>query len=658
MTVSFQFTAEVALSGAATVVSLAVAAMLWRRRGTSGTTSLIAFAVAVAVWTGGNAAQVAVTSRSLKLLAVDVQYVGIVVVPVAWFAFAATYTRRADWLTRRTLALLAIHPVVTLALVWSNDLHGLVRTSTTVVESGGVLRLQRSFGPWFWISVLYANVLQGVGTVLLLRRLVRTTRVYRGQLATILVGATVPWFAATAFNLGWWNVEPESFFVVTVVAFTVALRRYGLADLSPVARSAVVRNLPDPMIVTDGRERVADANPAAVTLVGAASEDDLIGTDVRSAFAETPKIVDVLLDDETVTDGGGSVTHAATGDGDVDSNPATISITTDGIERFYTPQSVKTGERGAVAGRNTGDGQAASSGRNTGDGRGTPGGRVILLRDVTAAATRRTELERQNRRLEHVTDVLSHDLRNPLEVASGFLPVALEGEEEAAERVRDAHDRMGEIVEEALRATRRDVVTPEMDVVSLSTAASSAWRTVETNNSTLSVPLDCTVEADPGQLQTLLENLFRNAVEHSTDAVTVTVAPLATDESGRSVVDDSQTDEFAGFAVADDGPGIPQVERDDVFVRGHSGDDGTGLGLAIVAEIVAAHDWTVEVRESVDGGAQFDVTAATVTRPVPDTETETTDGDENTIETAAETNRETADAEAKDDTAPTDPFGG
>lgn len=641
MIVSLQFTAEVALSGAATVVSLAVATALWRRRGAPGTASLIAFAAAVAVWTGGNTVQVAATSRSLKLLAVDLQYGGIVVVPVAWFAFAATYTRHEGWLTRRTLAVLAVHPVVTLALVWSNDLHGLVRTSATMVETGGVVQLRRTFGPWFWISVLYANVLQGVGTVLLLRRLVRTTRVYRGQLAAILVGATVPWFAATAFNLGWWNVEPESFFVVTVVAFAVALRRYGLADLSPVARSAVVRDLPDPMIVTDGRERVADANPAAARLAGLASEDELIGADVQSAFADTPEVVAVLLDDETVTDGGDestgvrSVGHTAPSDAAHGGRPSTISVTTDGTERFFAPQTVETSSRGAAGGA-AGGGSAAGGG-------GAAAGRVVLLRDVTTAATRRAELERQNRRLEHVTDVLSHDLRNPLEVASGFLPVALEGEADAAGRVRDAHDRMNEIVEEALRAARRDVATPETDTVSLSTATQSAWRTVETGDSTISVPLDCTVEADPAQLQTLLENLFRNAVEHSTGAVTVTVAPLATDESGRSVVVDSRADEFVGFAVADDGPGIPPVERDEVFARGHSGDDGTGLGLAIVAEIVAAHGWSIEVTESSDSGAQFEVTDVTVAPVSTDEDVDTTEGPEDTDGTDGTDDTETND---------------
>jgi signal transduction histidine kinase len=63
----------------------------------------------------------------------------------------------------------------------------------------------------------------------------------------------------------------------------------------------------------------------------------------------------------------------------------------------------------------------------------------------------------------------------------------------------------------------------------------------------------------------------------------------------------------AGFAVADDGPGIPEDERDDVFDHGFTtAEDGTGFGLAIVERIAQAHGWSVSVTEGRDGGARFE----------------------------------------------------
>ena len=99
--------------------------------------------------------------------------------------------------------------------------------------------------------------------------------------------------------------------------------------------------------------------------------------------------------------------------------------------------------------------------------------------------------------------------------------------------------------------------------------------------------------ADERRLQRLFENLYRNAVEHGGEDVTVTVGDI----------------DGEGFFVADDGPGIPPDERDRVFQSGYSGDeDGTGFGLAIVERIVEAHGWAIHVTESDTGGARFEIT--------------------------------------------------
>ncbi|MDG5779004.1 HAMP domain-containing sensor histidine kinase, partial [Haloarculaceae archaeon H-GB1-1] len=65
-------------------------------------------------------------------------------------------------------------------------------------------------------------------------------------------------------------------------------------------------------------------------------------------------------------------------------------------------------------------------------------------------------------------------------------------------------------------------------------------------------------------------------------------------------------DHETGFFVADDGPGIPEAVRDDLFAPGVSGSEtGTGLGLAIVSEIVDAHGWSIRAEDGPDGGARF-----------------------------------------------------
>jgi DNA-binding NarL/FixJ family response regulator len=215
-------------------------------------------------------------------------------------------------------------------------------------------------------------------------------------------------------------------------------------------------------------------------------------------------------------------------------------------------------------------------------------GIIGVARDVTASKRHREVLERQNERLDRFASMVSHDLRNPLNVASGYLELAREGDESALDRVEDALDRMNDLVDDVLTLAREGKAVVDRETVSIEATARCAWETTDCGDGTLSVT-DRGVYGDPRRLRRLFENLFRNAEEHAGPAPNVVVGPLS-DE--------------AGFFVADDGPGIPESDREAVFRAGVSGAvDGTGFGLTIVRQIASAHGWTVRVTESEDGGA-------------------------------------------------------
>jgi signal transduction histidine kinase len=252
--------------------------------------------------------------------------------------------------------------------------------------------------------------------------------------------------------------------------------------------------------------------------------------------------------------------------------------------------------------------------------------------------------------------VISHDLRNPLDVAKAHLTAAREtGDPEHFESVADAHDRMERIIRDVLTLTRGDAVVDPSDRVSIETAATDAWQSVDTDGAMLdligSLP---TVTADADRVRRLFENLFRNAVEHgstshrsrtldddpedgSTDDRTRSRdsgdhdsdAPVSNTHGDRGERSPKTRDQSLdrgeeatsdgsltvtvgalsdGFYVADDGTGIPADERETVFEPGHSSTNGgTGLGLAIVERIIAAHDWNVTLTTADCGGARFEI---------------------------------------------------
>jgi signal transduction histidine kinase len=216
-----------------------------------------------------------------------------------------------------------------------------------------------------------------------------------------------------------------------------------------------------------------------------------------------------------------------------------------------------------------------------------------LRREHDRLLDRERQLKRENERLDRFASIVSHDIRNPLNVASGRVELAQEtGDVAHLDAVDDAHRRIETIVEEMLTLARQadEIDEDERTQVSLSSIATECWATVQTDAMTLEFEGDGTIVADVDRLRHVFENLYRNAVEHAADATTVRIGWLDGDE---------------GFYVADDGSGIDDELA--LFEPGVTTEqEGTGLGLAIVEEIVRAHGWTITETGGADG-ARFEI---------------------------------------------------
>ena len=174
---------------------------------------------------------------------------------------------------------------------------------------------------------------------------------------------------------------------------------------------------------------------------------------------------------------------------------------------------------------------------------GTVGGFVVGVNDARAV-TQAREVERHNWTLEHRNDrlesfasMLAHEVRNPLSIAKLYLPQATDGDDASAEKVEAALDRIEEMIDVLLVTARGTDADIDPEPVELSTAAEAAWEDLSTATARLDVTADGTVLTDPVHLRHLLENLFRNSVEHgstdsrsegedSTDCVTIRVGDL------------------------------------------------------------------------------------------------------------------------------------
>ena len=487
------------------------------------------------------------------------------VASVVWVLFVAEYTN-ADFHRERWAQLLFGAILVSYAfLATTNPGHSLLFADIVRVDApflhGSAVR-----GPLYWIylSMTYMWVVTGI--YVLWRFFSRTRRSTRLPIALLAIGALgVGTFNLSSiaglgpistFQYGGYGAFP--FLLVS----TVGVFKLGLLDLAPVARTTLVDSLDDAVLVIDGTDRVVDFNRSARRLWPALATAEGGQFDaVCPALAEQVELR-----------------------GETQRRPDSVTLTVDGDIHHYS---------------------LLVSPVASADGQPGPQGYTLLLRDVTEREQSRRRLEAQNERLDRVAATVSHDLRNPLTVATGhreLLEAELDADhlESHLDGIAAAHTRMETIISDVLSLARHGDSVDDLAPVALPAVAEAAWATVETGDATLSVGTDASVMADRSRLQTVLENLFRNSVDHGQgDGESVTVRVESTADA---------------FAVEDDGPGIPAAERDRIFEAGYSTTaSGTGYGLHIVDQVARAHGWEVALTESDAGGVRFEFTG--VDRP-------------------------------------------
>jgi PAS domain S-box-containing protein len=327
---------------ATTAVFLAMAAYVWRRRGGSAGAALALVLVAILIWAGAYAAELGATDLDAIRRWGDLKYVGIVLLPPAWFAFAALFAGRGSWVHGRTLALLAVHPVVVLVLLANAATHDLIRYYPP--EAASDPDAVAEVGPLFWPHLAYTGVVLWGSLVLMVVALVRASRVYRRVSTILIVSLVVPYVCNLLYNLDvgpFGRVDLTPFlFVVSCLVLVWGLFRFRLLGIRPVARGLVFETISEAVVVLDPLRRVVDANPPAERLLGLPLAD-AIGHPLAELLPEA----------------GDAVRNPPTGGNGL---PEELVVTREGATRRYEPTVVAMPDR-----------------------QGPPIGWLVVLRDVT-----------------------------------------------------------------------------------------------------------------------------------------------------------------------------------------------------------------------------------------------------------------------------------
>lgn len=500
--------------------------------------------VGAIVWTGFSALKVLHTDPTTKLLFFRFLHIGAAALPPLIFLFVVAFTDRTRWLRYDVVGAVFLVPTVFSLLLFVGP-SGLVTDGTQLIE-GDLVILRVADGPGFFLFLGYSALLVVATLGIVLSEIRQVGRAYYPQAILIGIAVTTPilFSVLTAGNIPPFvderiNLVPTSA-AVSVLAFGVLLFRYRLVDLPPLAYATAMRYTPDVLFVLDADGRIVATNHHGSELL--ATLDGGVGSPLSESIPE--------FDPE-------------------DTSNELVELAPASEEATYYRVFVEVLTRG-----------------------GKRVGWVVVLRDETIQQHQQQRLQQKAKQMEVFASAISHDLRNPLSVAQGYLQLAQEEfESEELDKVARAHTRMEDIIDEVLTLARAGEPIDDLETFSIGAVVEQAWENVRTAGADLRVTVDRTVEADPTMVHQIFENLFRNAVEHGGDGVTVSVG---------SIED--------GIYVEDDGAGIPPDKRADVFGVGYTETTGgTGLGLSIIKQIVTAHDWEIHLMESADGGARFEI---------------------------------------------------
>jgi signal transduction histidine kinase len=537
--------------GLSVVVAVGFAVLTWRRRPEPGTRALSFLLVSIVLWAGCYAVALTVADQTLRIALQRLLTLLSVGTPVAWIVFVLQYTGHGDEVTRRTVGALSVLPVATAALALTNPLHGLVWTSSDIVTTEGLTIVSQTYGLAFWIHLLYAYTLVLAGVVLLLRLVFTADHMFADQALAMLIGALVP-LAANLLSIA--GLAPVPGLDLTPFAFTIsgvtfgyALYQSDLLERVPatrrIGRNAVVRNMRDGVVVLDDSDVVIDINPIAEQQFDCRAAD-VIGQSVRDAFRELAV---------EVPDGEDTVVWSAPGPMEYEIKASTV---TDQHDRTV--------------------------------------GRVLVVRDITDRTNRRQQLQVLNR-------VLRHNFRNDMnviDVCATQLTDRLDQENaELADRIRmvardlaDTGTKAREI--ERIMSRRHNDPQP----IDLPPLVKRQVDSIRHEHPEVDVETDLPDSLEirsTGVLESVLQNVLENAVVHNDNA----------DPRIEVAIEEFPTAREIEISVADNGPGIPDQERE-VLVKGTETplEHGSGLGLWLVNWGVSMLGGEIEFTDRGDDG--------------------------------------------------------
>ncbi len=255
----------------ATLGILAVAFVVLHHRRIRGGTVLFFLCLSAALWSTTEGLLFVGFAQETNILITKVQYIGIAALPplalqmvFVIFGLSSTNTRTLHYAQLAIAALIIVE-------VWLNEFHNLHFSDYYVIHGEHFRMLGYVHGPLWHVIIGYHYLVLLAITVIILKRLRSSERVYRKQAQALLISVLVVWAANGVYVAGISPVPnmdtgPIAFSVVAA-AFAWGFLKYNLFDIAPIAKEKIFANLRDPVVIFDENGRIVEINHAASEII-------------------------------------------------------------------------------------------------------------------------------------------------------------------------------------------------------------------------------------------------------------------------------------------------------------------------------------------------------------------------------------------------------
>jgi PAS domain S-box-containing protein len=277
-------------------ISLFVAFLAWQRKTVRGARELFQLMLAVGIWCFFLVFETSETTQAGKIFYAKLAYLGAVTTPVFYLLFVLRFVEKDNFFKVRNLFLIFVIPVVTLCLVFTNNIHHLIWSDFSEI-SANTNMMEYSHGLAFWIGYFgYNYLLLFLSTIFLFQHMLNQPKASFIKIIIILIGALFPWTASYIYVTGTspvsgLDIVPGSM-IFSGILFSYAILYGQFLDLAPLAREILVENLTDGILVLDSQNRIQDINAKAISFLGI-KDNNVTGLNIKKITTTSQQLLDI-----------------------------------------------------------------------------------------------------------------------------------------------------------------------------------------------------------------------------------------------------------------------------------------------------------------------------------------------------------------------------